>query len=78
MRMRCPICFEYFTPNSNSQKFCGAECRMFAKKKEEEKKAQQKKKSKKIKSIRQINREARERGMTYGQYVAYMEANNGK
>ena len=75
-KRRCPICFEYFTPNSNSQRFCSEDCRKFAKKKAEAEKKPKKKK--KIKSLTQLRLESKKLGTTYGKYVAYREVEHGK
>lgn len=79
----CMVCGKPFIGKNVSAKLCSVECKKIrarqceiARKsleKEGGKKAPiPKLKFKKPKSLAQVNREAREKGMTYGQYVAWL------
>ena len=61
----CKTCGKEFKATKNQQ-YCCVECRPRTHKKY----PRHKYKSKKISTINDVSREAREKGMTYGQYVA--------
>ena len=64
----CVVCLQHFTPINGMQKYCCGDCKKIGDKKSNAKEKPQKKK----KTVRDIAKEAKEHGMTYGQYVAKM------
>lgn len=73
----CPICGKEFLTKIKKTKYCSEECRREKERRRaikqwEEKKAEQqkKKKEKHIPQLDELNRRAREAGMTYGKYMA--------
>ena len=75
----CPVCGKEFNKWKGGRVYCSDKCRnMYHAKRhnemfKKEPEVKKKKKVKKGKTISQISAEAREAGMTYGQYVAAME-----
>lgn len=72
----CLICYRIFEPGGPNSKYCGTECaRRAMNAKQNDKRHQQREEKRqaklpKMKSLAIVNAEARESGMTYGQYVA--------
>lgn len=82
---QCAICSKVFEPRNSRQVTCSRKCQkirdnsMMATWKEKNTKStklprEQKPKKKKPETLAQINKKARELGMTYGQYTAYLAA----
>ena len=76
MEGKCAYCGKVFTKNSGPQKFCSKECYLSQRresydpvKRREERKRRQKP-AKPDSELARINRQAREIGLSYGQYVA--------
>lgn len=66
---RCAVCNKKYMPVSGMSKYCSKECR-----KEGQKKLREDRKTKQPNSsIRDINKEAKEHGMSYGKYVVWLE-----
>ena len=81
MTKNCNWCKKEFTPTKTGQLYCCLECRR-AKGRENERQSKEfermKRKGKfKNKSLRNIALEAKNAGMSYGQYVAKMEMQKG-
>ena len=69
----CIICGETYKPTSSTQKCCGEECKKIHRgtyKKKMYKKQNAIPRKKKTNGLVEINKLARESGMTYGQYMA--------
>lgn len=80
---KCSVCGKQFEPQNRRQVTCGSECQKIrendlmaawrAKNTKSAKKPREKKpEKKKPETLAQINKKARECGMTYGQYMAYL------
>lgn len=73
---RCAVCNKLYIATRQNAKYCSADCRLegtYAMKRTYKERKEQKAKPKKLKkSITDIAVEARQAGMTYGQYVAKM------
>ena len=65
----CKVCGKEFERKTSAQKYCSEKCRNDAYY-EKYKSPYNKKEEKKIPSLIEMNRLAKEQGMTYGQYVA--------
>lgn len=71
---KCAYCGSDFVYNIHNKQYCSKECAYaFKLKSEKEERKAHKTKPKKGKTVRDIAREAREHGMTYGKYVAMLE-----
>ena len=82
----CPICNEEYITHASSKKYCGDKCAEEAKRRSRrayndiyrekskirmrQKKAEKERKVINIPNLTEVDRMARESGMTYGQYVA--------
>lgn len=71
----CVICGKSYKPTSNTQKVCGKECKKIFRKLHPDKrtikpKDEPRPKKHKESELARISRLAREKGMTYGQYMA--------
>ena len=82
MRMKdkfCPFCGKKFAYRNKAQAYCSDECKKNAalsRAKDRRERAGVKKQVKRGKeSLSEINRRAREHGLTYGQYVVLMADN---
>lgn len=69
-RRNCVVCLQHFEPSSNSQICCSDDCKKIRARQIEQKK---KPKKKNIRSLSEIQREARLHGMSYGMYIASMQ-----
>lgn len=76
---KCPVCGKEFSYDTRRHKiYCSSDCRLKfydeqKKKSNQEQSKRKKKKKSNMKSIQQIAVEARNAGMSYGEYVAFME-----
>ena len=75
----CPYCGKTFIQVGSFRKYCSQECFNIVNKMNTKPACEEKKKRtrKKTNSLREMAREARKHGMTYGQYVAQMEMQKG-
>ena len=74
--VKCPICGKEFKQIRGNQIVCSSECRKKRTRQlaKENKKTEKKKRTKTVrKSLIEIEKEAKEAGMSYGKYVALME-----
>ena len=72
---QCAHCGAMFTAGIHNKVYCSKKCYVDINRKS---KSKPKGKKPKIKSIAQMQREAREHGMSYGQYEAYLEMQKGE
>lgn len=71
-RKKCELCGTEFLTNYAQKRYCSDACRAEAKRTQSLHYKEQKKKKKKESSFVEINRKAREAGMSYGKYVAML------
>ena len=74
----CPYCGKTFLQTGGFRKYCSKECSSAISERTSPTVKEPKKRTrKKTNSLREMAREARKHGMTYGQYVAQMEMQKG-
>lgn len=73
----CACCGNPFVVTTHSRIYCSEECYKSMKAILRKKDKPKKKSKKKVASLRDMAKEAREHGMTYGQYVAQIEMQKG-
>ena len=71
---QCVCCGKTFIQNGHKQVYCSSECRAeITRSAVRERNKKKPKPKKKACALRDLNREAQKRGMSYGQYVAMLE-----
>lgn len=67
---KCDYCKKDFYAANHNKKYCSKECMKAAQKERDKARYEEKKKELERPTLTEINRRAREAGMSYGQYVA--------
>lgn len=76
-KLKCAVCGCEFVSSSTGRKYCGDECKKEAGR-QQDKIRHEKNNPYRNRSLVEMAVEAREHGMTYGQYVAYLESKKQK
>lgn len=73
-KRKCGICGKKFNANSHNQRYCSEECRCTARRNKAYKWYQKNKDNKKSeKTLADINKIAKSKGLTYGQYMILLQ-----
>ena len=70
---KCECCGKTFVQTGHARKYCTDECAREMKRSQMKVVHSKKEKPKKKNTLREINKKAKEHGMSYGMYVAYMQ-----
>lgn len=72
-KIKCAVCGKEFISSGTGRKYCSDECKKEARR-QRDKARYEKNNPNRNRSLVEMAVEAREHGMTYGQYVVYLES----